>query len=113
MIARALKPQTVTITMESTAAAGPSSSRGARGAGGVHNIIIFTKRFLYLCFGFASQSTKQFSYLWMRKVFVNIFQIQKVFVSFEGSHPKDFCIFSMIFWIKYGDVTQYPPLEPS
>jgi hypothetical protein len=83
-----------------------------RRAGGEHNIIFISKRFLYLCFGFASKSTKQFSYLWIRKVFVSFGSkrflyhlrvlIQKIFVSFQS-----------IFWIEYDDVTQYPPLELS
>jgi hypothetical protein len=68
------------------------------------SIIFVSKRFLYLCFGFASKSTKQFSYLWIRKVFVSFGSkrflyhlrvlIQKIFVSFQS-----------IFWIDYDDVT--------
>ena len=83
-----------------------------RRAGGVH--IFVSKRFLVFvfCFGFASKSTKQFSYLWIQKVFVS-FGSKRFFYHLRVLTQKVFVSFQSIFWIEYDDVTQYPPLELS
>ena len=89
MIARALKPQTFTITMESTAAAAAVIVARAE-----FIISLYPKGFRIFVLGFRIFGYDRF----------RIFRIQKVFVSFEGSHPKDFCIFSKYLPLEVSDV---------